>query len=139
MRFGANAFILISQLGLACALGVAPSHAQTISGSPTIVLKNGESSELGNVYWVSHCKSLLRGTPEVEVVEGPPGVSVTIKEAMVLPRLQNCARRVPGGTMVISANEVEDPSYTKLTVRVTFRTKDGERKYGQVFNLSLLP
>jgi len=40
---------------------------------------------------------------------------------------------------VLTAKDVEDPSYTPLTLRVTYKTKDGERKFSQVFNLSLLP
>jgi hypothetical protein len=40
---------------------------------------------------------------------------------------------------MITAKEIEDPSYTSLTVRITFKTKDGERKYSQVYNLQLLP
>jgi hypothetical protein len=134
-----NAFALILQLGITGAsLGTA-AQAQTITGSPTIALKSGESSEVGNVYWVSNCRSLLKGTPEAEVLEGPPGVTVTIKEAMVLPRAQNCAKTVPGGIMVISARNVEDPSYTSMTVRITYRTRDGDRRFSQVFNLSLIP
>ena len=53
--------------------------------------------------------------------------------------LQQCASRVPGGKLMITAREIEDPSYTNLTVRITFKTKDGERKYSHVYNLHLLP
>ena len=68
-----------------------------------------------------------------------PGVSVTVKEAMVLPRAQKCANRIPGGILMISAKDIQDQSYTPLTVRITYNTKDGERKRSQVFNLSLFP
>jgi hypothetical protein len=66
-------------------------------------------------------------------------VTATIKEGMVLPRVGNCAKRVPGGTLVLTAKDIEDPSYTPLTLRFIYKTKDGERKFSQVFNLSLLP
>ena len=105
----------------------------------TIALKSGESIEIGNVYWVSHCRSLLKSTPEVEVLEGPPQVTVSVKEAMVLPRAQSCAKKVPGGILVITAKEIDDPSYTHLSVRVNYKTKDGDRKFGHVFNLHLVP
>jgi hypothetical protein len=102
-------------------------------------LKSGETQELGNVYWTINCRSLLKSTPQVEVLEGPPGVNVTIKEGMVLPRWNSCSSRVPGGTLVITAKEIEDPSYSAMTIRVTFKTKDGERKLSQVYNVSLIP
>jgi hypothetical protein len=81
----------------------------------------------------------LNGTPTVEIVDGPPGVSVAVKDAMVVPRWLNCAKPVPGGKLMISAKDIEDASYTRLTIRVTFKTKDGERQRSEVYNLSLFP
>jgi hypothetical protein len=130
---------------LMCLLGAAgisathDAHGQTVRGSATIALKSGETSEVGPLYYVVNCKSLLKSTPEAEILEGPPAVSVAVKEAMVLPRAQNCANRIAGGILVISAKDVEDPSYTPITVRITYKTKDGDRKLSQVFNLSLIP
>jgi hypothetical protein len=91
-----NAFLAIFHLGVMTFLGGAAAHAQTITGSPSLALKNGESVEVGNVYYTINCRSMLKGTPQVEVLEGPPGVTATIKESMVLPRWGNCANRVPG-------------------------------------------
>jgi hypothetical protein len=135
----------VSLLGFGCGLAVClagpPAHAQTmtVAGSPSLALKSGESVEVGDVYYVSNCRSLLKGTPEVEVLEGPSAVSVSIKDAMVLPRWQSCANRVQGGTLVISAKEIEDPSYTRLTIRIVYKTRDGDRKRSHIFNLSLIP
>lgn len=135
----------VSLLGFCCSLAVClagpPAYAQTmtVAGSASIALKSGESTEVGDVYYISNCRSLLKGTPEVEVLDGPPGVSASIKEAMVLPRWQSCANRVQGGTLVISAKDIEDPSYTRLTIRILYKTKDGDRKRSHVFNLSLIP
>src|SRR6266436_5588150 len=134
MRNWSNAILAIFLLGVAGILGNAGVHAQTITGSATIALKSGETSEIGALYFVSNCKSLLKATPEAEVLDGPPGVSVTVKEAMVLPRAQHCSNRIPGGMLVITAKDVEDPSYTPLTVRITYKTRDGERKLSQVYN-----
>jgi hypothetical protein len=128
----------IVHLGIAVVAGSAGAQ-QTITGSATIALKSGESTEVGDLYWVSHCRSLLRGTPEAEVLDGPPSVSVTVKAAMVTPRAQRCANQVPGGKLVIMAGAIEDHSYTPLTIRVTYRSRDGERKFSQVYNLSLFP
>jgi hypothetical protein len=58
---------------------------------------------------------------------------------MVLPRGQSCSKKVSGGVLAITAKEIEDPSFTRLTIRVNYKTKDGDRKYGHVFNLQLVP
>jgi hypothetical protein len=136
MRIGVRAVLTILHLGIA---GYAAAHAQTITGSATIALRSGESAEIGDLYWVTNCKSILKNTPEVEILDGPPGISVEIKAAMVIPRAQRCSNQVPGGKLVISAEKIEDPSYTPLTIRVTYHTRDGDRKSGLVLNLSLFP
>ena len=136
MRIGVKAVLTFVHLGI---VGSAAAHAQTIRGSATIALKSGESVEVSNLSWAINCRSLLRSTPEVEVVDGPPGVSVTVKAAMVTPRAQRCAKEVLGGKLVITAENIEDPSYTPLTIRVTYRTRDGDRKFSHVYNLSLFP
>jgi hypothetical protein len=115
------------------------AQAQTIWGSLTLALKSGETVELGQLYYVVGCRSLLTGTPEAEILEGPPQVSVSVRQEMVLPRQQRCANRVQGGKLMITAREIEDPSHTNLTVRITYKTKDGDRKLSQVYNLHLLP
>jgi hypothetical protein len=139
MRFASATLVASIFLGLGV-FGVCPSApAQTIDGSPSLALKNGESLEVGPVYWVSQCKSILKSTPEVEILEGPPGLQAAIKESMVLPRAQHCGNKVPGGLLVLSAKDIEDPSYTNLTLRITYKTRDGDRKFSHVFNLSLIP
>ena len=96
-------------------------------------------AELGPLYWVVNCRSVLKSTPEAEILDGPPGVSVAIKAAQVTPRAQRCSKPVPGGTLVITAGNIEDASYTTLTVRITYRGRDGDRKPSVIYNLSLLP
>jgi hypothetical protein len=139
MRIGVGAVLTILHLGIVGIAGSAAAHAQTITGSATIALKSGESAEVGDLYFVTNCRSILKGTPDVEILDGPPGISVAIKAAMVTPRAQRCSNQVPGGKLVISAEKIEDPSYTPLTIRITYHTRDGDRKSGLVYNLSLFP
>ena len=117
------------------------AHAQfrSLVGAGTIVIKSGESFDLANVYYVSQCRSVLKSPPEVEMLDGPSAISVTIREAEVLPRAQGCTKKVPGGVLVISAKDIDDPSFTRLTLRFNYRTKDGDRKYGHVYNIQLVP
>jgi hypothetical protein len=139
MRLAPAALIVGSCLGIALVGDRPAAHAQMLDLAPTLALKNGESFELGPLYWVSHCKSLLTSTPEAEVLDGPPGVTVSVKDAMVIPRRQNCTNKVAGGIVSVAAKDIQDPGTGQLTVRFTYKTRDGERKFSQVFNISVLP
>ena len=139
MRIELRAAITIVHLGIAGIVGSAGAHAQTITNSPTIALRGGESAELADIYWVVNCRSVLKSTPEAEILDGPPGVSVAIKAAMVTPRVQRCPKAVPGGKLVITAGDIEDHSYTTLTIRITYHGRDGDRKPSVIYNLSLFP
>jgi hypothetical protein len=142
MRAGFNAFLPIICFGVANMLGTPSAYAQGVMATPgvhTIALKTGESVELQELYYVIGCQSMLKSPPEVEVVDGPSQVIASVKEGMVLPRLQSCSNRVSGGTLVLTAKEIEDPSFSKLVLRVTYKTKDGDRKVSEVINLQLIP
>jgi hypothetical protein len=119
---------------LAFVLSAANAQAQE-----RIALKSGESIELGPVYWVANCRSIMIGLPDIEVLEGPSELILSIKEGMVLPRRQNCASRVAGGTLVVTAKDIREPAETKLTYRLKYKTKDGERVRSNVYRVSLYP
>jgi len=133
----AKSFAVIFGLGVVSALGTIGVDAQT--NVQRITLKNGESVELHPIYWVVNCRSIMVGMPEIEILEGPPEVTLAIKEEMVLPRRFNCANRVPGGTIVATGKDVKEPVETKLTYRVKYKTKDGDRQTSNVYNISLFP
>ena len=141
MHIKSNAFVAICCLILTSLLGTASARSQVMAlqNASTIALKSGESTDVGDLYWVVNCRSFLKGPPEVEIVDGPPQVGAAIKEAMVLPRRQNCSKPVQGGILVLSAKEIEDPSFSRLTLRVIYKTRDGDRKFSEVLNLQLLP
>jgi hypothetical protein len=108
------------------------AHAQSIQFSVReIALKNGESTELGDEYWInSNCKSLLKSTPEVEILDGPPGVTAAIIAAKVVPHLFSC---------VNPAKDVQDYSYTRMVVRTRYKTLDGNRERSVTINIALFP
>jgi hypothetical protein len=141
MRTSIRSLFTILHFGVAGALGTAGAQAQTmaLSGVQTIALKSGESAELGNLYYISNCKSLLTSTPEVEILDGPPGVTASIREEMVPARFQKCASPVKGGKLFVAVKDIADQSFSTLTLRVTYRTRDGDRKLSHVFNLELFP
>jgi hypothetical protein len=124
-------------LVIASALGGQQSQAQ--SNLRTLALKSNESVEVTTLYWVTNCRSIMIGLPEVEILEGPEEISLSIKEAKVLPRRQNCAERVPGGILMATAKEITEPKQGKLTYRLKYKTKDGDRQRGSAYNISLFP
>src|SRR5262245_60938564 len=99
MRTAAKAVCAIVHLGIIGIVGGAGAHAQTIVNSPSIALRSGESAELGHVYWVVNCRSVLKGTPEAEILDGPPGVSMAMKAAIVKPRAKGCPSDEQGEPM----------------------------------------
>ena len=123
-------------IGVALFLSSAAAHGQN---TLRVALKNGESVDIGPVYVITNCKSIVIGRPDVESLEGPPEVTVSIREEMVLPRLQNCAQKVPGGTVVLTAKDLTASKEAKITYRVKYKTKDGDRQRGVVVNVSLFP
>ena len=104
-----------------------------------LAIKNGESVELHPIYYVSHCHSIMIGLPEIEVLEGPPELRLSIREEPVLPRRQGCAAKVPGGTLLLMAKGATEKIEAKLTYRVKYNTKDGPRQTSSAYIVSLFP
>lgn len=134
----AAAFSLLCLIGVALA---GRAEAQTVYfGVHSIALKSGESTELTQVYYIgANCKSLLTATPDVEILDGPPGVTAVITEAKVVPRSVGCVKPVPGGKLIVSAKSVEDYSRTRMVLRINFKTRQGDRQISQDINISLFP
>jgi len=124
-------------LVIASALGGQQAQAQ--SNVQKLALKGNESVELQQVFWIANCRSIAIGLPEVEVLEGPEELSLSIKEAKVLPRRQNCSDRVPGGILMATTKEVAEPKQARLTYRLKYKTKDGDRQTSHAYNVSLFP
>jgi hypothetical protein len=120
-----------------CAATSSGGHAQ--EDQQRITLKSGESTDLRQYYVVQNCQSILIGTPALDVLEGPEELSIVLKEGMVRPRGQNCTKLVPGGTVVATAKDVKEPKEAKLTIRLRFNTKAGERQGASVYVVSLSP
>jgi hypothetical protein len=122
-----------------CVHGAA--HAQTIHFSvEDIALRNGESVEFGNLYLIGpDCKSLLTSEPEVEVMDAPSGVAVAIERTMVVPHEHGCEQSVLGGKLLISARGVVEYSYSRMILRIKYKTPSGDLQRGQHINVTLFP
>ena len=113
--------------------------ATAVQAQTRIALKSGESAELGFVYFIRNCTSIMVGSPEVEVLEGPEELTLEIKKGNVIPRAQNCAKPVPAGALVVTAKEITERKDAKLVYRVKFKTKEGDRQAGGTYTVSLFP
>jgi hypothetical protein len=120
-------------------MSVGADLAQARNNSNRISLKSGESVELRNYFFVANCRSIMIGQPTLDVLEGPEEVAVTLKEGKVLPRSQNCASPVPGGTVVATAKGIAEPKEAKLTIRLKFNSKSGERQSSNTYVMVLYP
>lgn len=128
---------MVAALLLVGSGGAEAQNYQLKQGS--FALKGGESTEVGDLYYVVNCHSLLTAPPEVTVLDGPPGVTVSATEAEVLPRMQNCPRPVKGAKLMMKAGPVDDQSSSLMTVRIRYPTKDGAREQSMTFSLALFP
>jgi hypothetical protein len=91
-----------------------------------VALKSGESVEIGDLAWTINCRTFLKGMPEVEILDGPPGVTAAVKEKMVLPRGSQCAKRVPGALLSLKAADSIEDSSSVLRLRINIlRSKAG--------------
>jgi hypothetical protein len=129
----------MSMRNLIAAFTVALATGGVAHAQDRVALKSGESVELSAVYWVINCRSVMIGIPEIEILEGLDAVSLAIKQGMVMARRQNCPKPVPGGTLVITAKDVSEPTEGKLTFRLKYKTKDGDRQISLVYRVSLFP
>src|SRR5262245_5763391 len=112
--------------GFVLAMGLTNVRAQTQQG-PVVALKAGESADVGNVFGVVNCRSILKGPMSVEILEAPPGVTVSIREQKIIPRKFNCANPVDGGVLVVTApKEINERAQSKLVFRVKYVVPDGE-------------
>ena len=132
-----NSCLVTLLLGVAILVDAPGAHAQ--QSLPRIALKGGESVDLRNFFFIVNCQSVVIGTPQVEVLEGPDELILTFREEMILPRAYNCPRPVPGGIVVATAREVTEPKEAKLTFRLKFNSKLGERQNSNSYIVSLYP
>jgi hypothetical protein len=95
----------------------------------TVALKSGETVDLNNVFWIVNCRSLLTGPMRVEILEGPPEITASIREQNIIPHVQNCAKPVKGGVLLLTAaKDLQTKIQAKVVLRVKYPTVDGEKQ-----------
>jgi hypothetical protein len=125
-------------LGLALIIGRPYAGAQTQSSRAA--LRNGEALELTTFYYISNCRSIMIGLPEIEILEGSAELSLAIKEEQVVPRKFGCVNKVPGGKLILTAKgSVTERTEVNLFFRLKYRTKDGDRQTSGTYIVTLFP
>ncbi len=133
-----SAFLQAGLLSSCVLLGAAwcdTARAQEVS------LRAGESLDLHSVYWVRRdCRSLLQNIAGIDLLEGPPGVSLSIRtEDVRTSARQNCPNKVAGGMVVATAKEVPAKVTATLAYRVRYDTDEGPKQSNHTHQLTLYP
>ncbi|MGO9484723.1 MAG: hypothetical protein ACLPX9_09100 [Rhodomicrobium sp.] len=119
---------------------MAPGSAQAQQNQiQRIAAKSGETIELSSVFAQVNCRSILLATPEVEVLEGPPEITLSIREQMVPVAKADCHDKVKGGMILATIGQVSHPIEGKLTFRVKYKTKTVNNQVAHVYLYSLFP
>lgn len=117
---------------------LAAVHLNTMADD-AVALKAGESTDLHPVYWINSCKSILKEFAGVDLLEGPRGIELSIREDNVMARRQNCPDKVPGGWVVLTAKEVTTTFSGKIQYRVRYKTEDGDKQSSHSKEIALYP
>jgi hypothetical protein len=131
---------IVEAIAAGCAMLAACVSVQAQQNqTQRIAAKSGETIELFNVFAQVNCHSILLATPEVEVLEGPAELTLTVKEQMVpVPRF-DCPNKLKGGTVLAVIGKIDHPIEGKLTFRVKFKTKAVNNQQAYTYNYSLFP
>ncbi|MBH1962917.1 MAG: hypothetical protein I8H77_01210 [Comamonadaceae bacterium] len=104
-----------------------------------VSLKIGESADLGAVYWQSNCVSTLKKIVGVDMLDGPPGVELHIREETVMAKRQNCSNKLPGGVVVLTAKDIPQKFSGTIKYRVRYSTEDGDKQSSHSKEVFLSP
>ncbi len=124
-------------LGLMVLLLASPAFAAEDDDARTLAAKSGETIDVRPVYGASRCRSILTAPPEVEVLQAPSELKLSVREDMVKPR--NCSEKIKGGFVVATVGQVKQATDSKVIFRVKYKTKDGTRQVGYEYKVSLVP
>ena len=104
-----------------------------------ISLKSGESVVLRDYSFIANCLSIMVGTPTLDVLDGPDELAYQLTDRPVIRRDRGCSNPVPGGDVVATARDIKEPKEARLTIRLNYHTKAGDRQSTSVFIVSLFP
>lgn len=114
--------------------------ALTTTSYAQITLKRGGTAELGSVYWMRSCLSILDDFESIALTSGPPGLSLSLRKQDVKPVQSDCSSLIPGAIVVIAASQDAPLGAVTVTFKVNYRTKTGRKEQSNHSrNLSITP
>jgi hypothetical protein len=118
----------IFALAVACTLATS-AFAQDASTQLTLIsIKNGETLPIYRTTVVSyHCEPIFLGVDGLDVLEGPPELSLKFELGMVptASTLRDCPKPVNGVIVTMTAKDVTERKEAVLTFRVNLKSKQG--------------
>ena len=111
-----------------------------IAQGPTVqtyAARPGETINLGPVSWVNTttCQNVAVAKADFEILSGPAGLSIEVREAMVIPNAGSCKNEVKGGYVWLTVPpDIEGPTAHVVT-RVIHHDRNGPQARGFAFNL----
>jgi len=105
----------------------------------TLKAKSGEVIDLLPVFRQVKCRGTLLETPVIEVFQGPPELTLSIKDQMVEVAGQRCPAKIKGAMVVVTVGQVMQPSEGRLIFRVKYKSKIRESQTGHAYDFSLSP
>jgi hypothetical protein len=115
--------------------GGTPSLAQ----DGTLKAKSGEVIDLRPVFRQVNCRGTLLATPEVEVLQGPQELALSVRDEMVEVPEASCPRKIKGAMVVATVGQVSQPLEGRLVFRVKYKGKYRNTQTGHAYDFSLSP
>jgi hypothetical protein len=105
----------------------------------TLKAKSGAVIDLRPVFRQVNCRGMLLATPEVEILQGPPELTLSVRDEMVEVPAANCPRKIKGAMVVATIGQVSQPIEGRLIFRVKYKGKYRNTQTGHAYDFSLSP
>jgi hypothetical protein len=126
-------------LGTGLLMSLSAVGTSALAQDGTLKAKSGEVIDLRPVFRQVNCRGTLLATPEVEVLQGPPELILSVRDEMVEVPEANCPRKIKGAMVVVTVGQVSQPIEGRLVFRVKYKGKYRNTQTGHAYDFSLSP
>jgi hypothetical protein len=105
----------------------------------SLTARSGQVIDVRPVFRQINCRGTLVARPEVEVLQSPPELTLSIKDEMVEVPGANCPAKVKGAMVVVTVGQIAQPMQGRLIFRVKYKGKYRESQTGHAYDYSLSP
>lgn len=126
-------------LGLPLLLPVLAAIAPALAQDGTLKAKSGDTIDLLPVFRQINCRGTLMATPEVEVLQAPPELKLTIRDEMIEVTGSKCPAKVKGAVVAVTIGAIAQPMQGRMIFRVKYKGKFRESQTGHAYDYTLSP